>query len=32
MTLGLHGKVMTYDGENRPLSITTTGGDVTAYT
>ena len=32
MTLGLNGKVMTYDGENRPLSVTAANGDVTSYT
>ncbi|WP_189654747.1 hypothetical protein [Paracoccus mutanolyticus] len=25
MTTGLNGKVMTYDGENRPLSVTANG-------
>ena len=30
MTTGLHGKVMTYDGENRPLSVSH-NGTVTSY-
>ena len=30
MTTGLHGKVMTYDGENRPLSVTH-DGNTTQY-
>ncbi|WP_424831376.1 RHS repeat-associated core domain-containing protein [Ruegeria sp.] len=29
MTQGLHGKVMTYDGENRPLSVTYAGTSTT---
>ena len=31
MTRGLHGKIMEYDGENRPLSVTTAGGIRTEY-
>ena len=31
MTAGLHGKTMTYDGENRPLSVVNSVGDETRY-
>ncbi|MVO18483.1 FG-GAP-like repeat-containing protein [Parasedimentitalea huanghaiensis] len=31
MTTGLNGKVMTYDGENRPLTVTALNGDQTEY-
>lgn len=31
MTMGLGGKVMIYDGENRPLTVTAQNGDQTVY-